>query len=350
MVTILFFLSSGLFLGWSLGANDAANIFGTAVTTKMVRFKTAALIASIFIISGAVISGSGASHTLGRLGSINALPGAFTVAFSAGVTVFLMTSLKLPVSTSQAIVGAIIGWNVFSGFRTDFSVLSKIILSWVLSPVIAAGFAILLSIGARYFLKKTRIHLLKIDSLTRTGLITVGAFGAYSLGANNIANVMGVFVSVSPFRDISIFGFISLNDYQQLFFLGAVAIAVGVFTYSRKVMNTVGSDIFKMSPVDALVIVLSGSLVLFVFASSSLKAFLISMGLPSFPLVPVSSSQAIVGAVLGIAIAKGGKNINFGIIGKISMGWVSTPIISGIITYVLLFFMQNVFLQQVFLK
>ena len=34
------FLSSGLFLGWSLGANDAANIFGTAVGTKMVRFRT----------------------------------------------------------------------------------------------------------------------------------------------------------------------------------------------------------------------------------------------------------------------------------------------------------------------
>lgn len=52
------FLSSGLFLGWSLGANDAANIFGTAVGTKMVRFRTAALISSIFIILGAVFTGA----------------------------------------------------------------------------------------------------------------------------------------------------------------------------------------------------------------------------------------------------------------------------------------------------
>jgi PiT family inorganic phosphate transporter len=64
MIQILFFLSSGLFLGWSLGANDAANIFGTAVGTKMIRFRTAAIICSIFIILGAVISGAGASHTL----------------------------------------------------------------------------------------------------------------------------------------------------------------------------------------------------------------------------------------------------------------------------------------------
>ena len=58
------FLSSGLFLGWSLGANDAANVFGTAVGTKMIRFKTAATIASTFIILGAVFGGAGASQTL----------------------------------------------------------------------------------------------------------------------------------------------------------------------------------------------------------------------------------------------------------------------------------------------
>ena len=55
------FLSSGLFLGWSLGANDAANIFGTAVGTKMVRFRTAAIIASVFVIIGAVFAGGGAA-------------------------------------------------------------------------------------------------------------------------------------------------------------------------------------------------------------------------------------------------------------------------------------------------
>ena len=107
----LFFLSSGLFLGWSLGANDAANIFGSAVGSEMVKFSVAVIVASIFVILGAVLQGAGASHTLGKLGSVNAIGGAFTVALCAGVTVFWMTRLKLPVSTSQAIIGAIIGWN-----------------------------------------------------------------------------------------------------------------------------------------------------------------------------------------------------------------------------------------------
>ena len=64
-ITVLIFLTSGLFLGWSLGANDAANVFGTAVASRMIQFTTAAIICSIFLILGAVISGAGAAHGLG---------------------------------------------------------------------------------------------------------------------------------------------------------------------------------------------------------------------------------------------------------------------------------------------
>ena len=51
-LTIILFLFGGLFLGWSLGANDAANVFGTAVGTRMISFKTAALVCSIFVVLG----------------------------------------------------------------------------------------------------------------------------------------------------------------------------------------------------------------------------------------------------------------------------------------------------------
>ena len=70
---IFFFLTSGLFLGWSLGANDAANIFGSAVGSRMISFIKAAVIASVFLIIGAVFQGAGAAETLGRLGAVNAI-------------------------------------------------------------------------------------------------------------------------------------------------------------------------------------------------------------------------------------------------------------------------------------
>jgi len=179
------------------------------------------------------------------------------------------------------------------------------------------------------------------------GLILAGAFGSYSLGANNIANVMGVFVPSSPFKDLSFNG-ITFTSTQQLFFIGALAIGVGIFTYSRRVMSTVGSEIFHLSPISAFIVVLASSTVLFLFASQELKNWLIQNNLPSLPLVPVSSSQAVVGAVLGIGLAKGGRNIRFAVLGRISMGWVSTPIGAGVLSYLLLFVMNNLFLLEVF--
>jgi len=347
MFQLFFLLSSGLFLGWSLGANDAANIFGTAVGTKMIQFRTAAIVGSIFVILGAVISGAGATETLGKLGAVNALPGAFTVALAAALTVLWMTRLKLPVSTSQSIVGAIIGWNLYANFPTDYSSLTKIVTTWVLCPLLSALFAFIFFFLFRFGVSRMRCSIIRLDAYTRLALIVVGAFGAYSLGANNIANVMGVFVSISPFETTEILSF-SFSSAQKLFLLGGLAIAAGIITYSHKVMETVGSNLYKLSPVAALVVVLASSAVLFLFASESLEFWLASRGLPTFPLVPVSSSQAVVGAVIGIGLAKGGRNINFGVLGRISIGWVTTPITSGLIAYILLFVVQNLFLMPVY--
>ena len=345
---IWFFLISGLFLGWSLGANNAANIFGTAVGTKMVRFRTVALVAGIFVILGAVIDGAGAAHTLGELGAVNAMAGSFTVALAAGAAVAWMTKFGLPVSTSQSIVGAIIGWNLFTASPTDLNSLTKIVGTWIICPVLSAIFAIILFKITKFFLDRAKVHLLELDAYNRIGLILVGAFAAYSIGANNIANVMGVFVPASPFGDIHLLGFLHLNGTQQLFFWGALAIAIGIYTYSYKVMATVGNQIFHLSPIAALVVVLSESLVLFIFASEGLGKWLISHGLPSIPLVPVSSSQAVVGGVIGIGIVKSrGKGINFNIVWKIASGWVTTPIVAAVLSFVFLFFVQNVFQQQV---
>ncbi|MFP6729914.1 MAG: anion permease [Alphaproteobacteria bacterium] len=346
-VAVLVFLSSGLFLGWSLGANDAANVFGTAVGSGMVRFATAAIICSVFVILGAVISGAGAAHTLGKLGAVNAIPGAFMVAFAAALTVYAMTKAGLPVSTTQAIVGSIVGWNLFTGSLTGGSTLVTLVATWIICPVLAAVIAAALFKAIFLWLRRAEINIFRLDAYTRTGLILAGAFGAYSLGANNIANVMGVFVPVSPFTAFSIGDLFTVSSAQQLFLLGSVAIAVGVFTYSKKVMMTVGSSLMSLSPIAAFVVVVSHSIVLFLFASQGLEHFLANLGLPTIPLVPVSSSQAVIGAVVGIGLLKGGRGIRGRVLGSIAAGWVVTPLIAGVLCFVALFFLQNVFNQQV---
>ncbi len=343
---ILFYLSSGLFLGWSLGANDAANIFGTAVGSRMVRFKKAAVIASIFVIIGAVVQGAGASETLGKLGNISTLAAAFTVALSAALSVYWMTRMKLPVSTSQAIVGAIIGWNFYTNNPTDIGTLTKIVTTWISGPLLGGVFAILLFMLVKRVQKKVSLHLLYRDAIIRYGLLLVGGFGAYSLGANNIANVMGVFTGSVNLPVIDL-GFATFNSTEQLFFIGGVAIAIGIITYSKRVMETVGNTLMPLTPEAAIVVVLAQSLVLFIFSSQTLSDAFQSIGLPPIPLVPVSSSQIVIGAIIGIGLYKGGKEIKFNILGSISLGWLATPIVAGLVSFFLLFFVNNVFKKDV---
>lgn len=344
------FLSSGLFLGWSLGSNDAANIFGTAVTSRMLRFRTAAILCAVFVVLGAVVSGAGAAHGLGKLGAVNALAGSFTVALSAALTVYTMTKWGLPVSTTQAVVGGIVGWNLFSDSPTDLASLSQIAGTWVASPILGALFAWLLYLALIFLIEHVKPHMLWLDHWTRLGLVLAGVFGAYSLGANNIGNVMGVFVDSSPLQDIQIGDLFALSGPQRLFLWGGLAIAVGVF-FSLPVMATIGKGIVPIGPLGGWVVVVSQALVLFIFSSSSLQKFVMDLGLPPIPLVPVSSSQAVVGAVCGIALARGIKGlrqIRWWEVAKIALGWVSTPISAALICFVLLFIVQNVFEQQVF--
>jgi len=343
---ILFYLSSGLFLGWSLGANDAANVFGTAVGSGMIKFRKAAIIASIFVILGAVLQGAGASETLGKLGSVSTLAAAFTVALAAALSVFWMTRMELPVSTSQAIVGAIIGWNFYTGNPTDFDTLVKIVTTWIAGPVLGGIFAVLLFMLMKYILKRSSIHLLYRDAFIRISLVVIGAFGAYSLGANNIANVMGVFTNAIHLPSINL-GFVEINSTEQLFFIGGLAIAVGVITYSQHVMKTIGNTLMPLSPEAAIVVVLAQALVLFIFSSQSLSDAVQSIGLPAIPLVPVSSTQVVIGSIIGIGIYKGGKEIKYNILGSISLGWIATPVVAGVVAFFMLFFVNNVFKQDV---
>lgn len=346
-LTFLLYLSSGLFLGWSVGASEASN-FGTAVATKMIKFRTAAIIASVCVIIGAVYAGSGTSHTLGTLGNITSLAGAFMVALSAALTSSWMVKLAIPVSTSQAIIGAIVGWNMFAGRTTDITVLSKIISAWFLGPFFSGIFAIILYALLKVTFLHWNLHILRKDYLTRIALILAGAFGSYALGANNIANVMGVFVKSSPLHQINFPLGISLNQSQVLFLLGSIAIAIGICTYSHKIINTIGNTIMKLSPLMAWVVVMANSIVLFVFSSTELHNLLTSWHLPAFPLVPISATQALIGAVIGLGVAKGGRDINWSIVGKIVISFIVTPISSAIICYISLFFLQNVFQQVVY--
>jgi len=297
---------SSIFLGWTLGGNDAANIFGTGVAAKIIRFRTAIVLTSVFVIVGAWAEGAKCFYTVGGLTRLTP-QSAFYAALAAGITMFVLTFLALPSSTSQAIIGAILGAGLVSG-APEFPMLLKITVCWVLTPVggILFSFALYHFIG--YFITRYAISPQKRSFVIFWSLIVAGCLGAYALGANNVANVTGVYVStglLSPFEGLLI---------------GGLSIAGGVATYSKKVMMTVGKKITPLDEYSALIAQLSGAITVEIFTQVG---------------VPVSSSQAIVGGVAGVGLVKGAKTVSARTLLEIAIGWISTPISAGIISYVL---------------
>ncbi len=345
-VVTFFFLSSGLFLGWTLGANNMSSVFGTAIGTKMISFKIAAIIACIFVVLGSVCSGSGVATTLESLGQINTLAGAFVTALAASVTILIMTKARIPISITQAMVGSIVGWSLYSKASLNVELLGQIIMAWFLSPFLAMLVAFLMMFAVKCYLKARPIPLLYRDAYTRTGLLIAGALSAYSLGANNIGNIMAPFMRSISLPSLMIGGNVILSSAQQLFFLGSLAICIGIFTFSKRVVQTVGQDMFKMSPIEAFIIVSSHAFVLFLFSSVSLNRFFDNLNI-SFPLVPLSSVGAIIGGVVGVSLTKKGQGLKLYALYRVMRAWVWTPIFSAIVCFLALFFMENVFGQKV---
>jgi PiT family inorganic phosphate transporter len=294
-------LSAGLLMGWSLGANDAANLFGPIVECGAVRFRVAAVLSFLLIVVGAIAIGSRGFVAYEAIAT-QTVVSSFLVMLAAGLTVTMMTLFGLPVSSTQAVVGAIVGAALVSG-SASFGPLIKILVSWVLTPLGGLIAAYLPYRLLSRFPGALPTKLIARAGILRVGMILVMCYSAFSLGANNVANVTGVYVGAGLLQPL----IASL--------LGAMAIGVGIVTFSHRVIKTVGSRLVELDPTTAMIVVFAEAVTLNVYALIG---------------VPVSASQAVVGAVVGIGLVKGVKTIDAKVLARVLFGWVGTPTLSGL--------------------
>ncbi|OFT43062.1 phosphate permease [Arthrobacter sp. HMSC06H05] len=149
VLTILF----GLFMAFNIGGNDVANSFGTSVGAGTLTMKQALIIAAIFEVSGAVLAGGEVTETVRSgivdLNAIDLAPMDFvfimmSALFGAAIWLLVASRMGWPVSTTHSIVGGIVGAALALGFATgtggfemvQWSEIGKIVLSWVLSPLL----------------------------------------------------------------------------------------------------------------------------------------------------------------------------------------------------------------------
>lgn len=356
MIYLLLF--AGLFMGWSLGTNDAANAFGTAVATRVIKYRTAVIIIAVLVIVGAFTSGEKNIGKVAELATSNKVLATESEVYAAieedeedklrlrsaikaaiiftcaGITVFVMSWLQFPVSANQSITGAIIGWGLFHANYADPAVLAvnlpqigKFASTWVLNPLGAGVISFLLVKFFNRFFTKKLLSFGGYDRIIKAGYLLAGAFASYSIGMNSSANVTALYFD-SAYAQTGVAANL-LTDPRLTATIGGIAIAVGVLTFSKRVMMTVGSNIASISQLDGFLVIIGMALTVVIMGNW--------MG------IPVSTSQAVVGAVIGAGLVKGVDNIHFSILKRIALAWVSSPTVAGVLTYLVAVVTQGYF-------
>ncbi len=168
--SVFFYISivAGALMAFSMGANDAANAMASAVGAKALNVRQAVIIAGLMNFIGSVFLGAGVTMTIVRkVVDADAIHdpkiltlGFFAALLTAGVWILISTLTGFPVSSTHAIMGAMVGFGLLQG-GVEVVYWHKLIfvaLSWVVSPILGALIAAAMYLFIRTFiLKRARV-------------------------------------------------------------------------------------------------------------------------------------------------------------------------------------------------
>ena len=378
----------GLYMAWGIGANDVANAMATSVGSKALTIRQAILVAAVFEFLGAVLAGGEVTSTIRRgivdtslmaddprllvLGMLAAL-------LAAGTWLMVASRKGWPVSTTHSIVGAIVGFTV-AGIgvgAVQWGKVGTIVMSWVVSPVLAGviAFSIFMTVqllilrhenplerARRYVpiyiffaaFSMTLVTILK--GLTHVGLdisatnsyllataiavsvAIIGAIGirriksdrkaekehhfatvgvlmvvtacsmAFAHGSNDVANAIGPLAAVISVASTGVVGGESAIPPWVLL-IGGTGIVIGLATYGRHVIATVGQKITHLTPSRGFAAELAAAATIIIASGTG---------------IPISTTHTLVGAVLGVGMARGIEAIDLRVVGQVFISWIVT--------------------------
>ena len=393
-----------LYMAWAIGANDVANAMGTSVGSGALTVWGAILVAAIFEFAGAFFAGGQVTDTV-RKGMLDVslvdrdqlIYGMLGSLAAAGTLLVGATRFGLPVSTTHAIVGAIVGFGVVSVGPevVNWGKIGQIVLSWLTSPLIAGVFAFVIfqitrakvldtkdpvaqirKLGPIFFflvffiiglvtlfkgLKPLKLNLELTEALM--GSILLGFIGAgvgvffirrvelgpedpkhrfsrvekifvvlqiltacaiaFAHGSNDVANAIGPLAAISSaISGADLGGKASVSPWMLA--IGGIGIVFGLATWGYRVMETVGKRITELTPSRGFAAQLAAATTIVVASRLG---------------IPVSTTHTLVGAVLGVGLARGISALDMRVVGKIIASWVATlPIAAGLSMFFYFFF------------
>ena len=397
----------GFFMAWGVGANDVANAMGTSVGSRALTIKQAILIAMVFEFLGAYLAGGSVTQTIrsgivdsSMIGPEQMIFGMMAALLAAGTWLLIASIKGWPVSTTHSIIGAVIGFAAVgvSVESVHWGGVVPIVSSWIISPLLAGSISFMIFVtvhklildtdnpfanAKRYIpiymfavgfiialmtltkgLKHVGLDLNNVESfglslLSGTVVTVLGValmsrikeeqddsrhlqgvervfailmiFTACSMafahGSNDVANAVGPLAAIV--------GVLQSGTIQPqstvpgwVLLLGALGIVVGLITYGYRVIATIGKHITELTPSRGFAAEL---------AAASTVVGASGLGLP------VSTTHTLVGAILGVGMARGIAALNLRVIGTIFTSWVVTLPAGAILSIIYFLIFQAIF-------
>ena len=400
---LVFAIAACIYMACNIGANDVANAMGTSVGSGSLTFKQAILIAAVAEFAGAYLVGGHVSDTIrkGMLDPtifagdpIHLVYGMIGALVASAVWLNLASYLGWPVSTTHSIVGAVVGFGVMAGGldAVSWSKVGKVVMSWVISPVMGGLCSFILFRFITYQIFSRRNPLLYAKRLLPYLVFMVCVILANAMfykGLKNLhldlsfvqAMVYAILVGVAGFflskvivkkvpdvpkREIhkQLDSTEKIFKYLQILTAFYIAFAHG----SNDVANAVGPlaavvAILKNGTVQmkvdmpSWILAMGGACIVFglliwgrrvmetignkITEITPSRGFCATFGAATIVLVcskmglPVSTTHTLVGSVIGVGFARGLPTLNLGIIQEIVISWLATVPFTAVLSAIL---------------
>ncbi|NTW39301.1 MAG: inorganic phosphate transporter [Cellulomonadaceae bacterium] len=293
------------------GFHDAANAIATSVSTRALTPRVALIMAASCNLLGAML-GTEIAHTIGSgiidIGEIEPHRGLIMVlAAVIGAIVWnLITWWKgMPSSSSHALIGALTGVGIAAGVTVHWGViLDKVVIPMVISPLVGFSLAFVLMIALLWLVRNANPH--KVTRRFRIAQTASAAAMALGHGLQDAQKTMGVIVLAL------VAGGFQTGDTIPLWVKLAAATAISLGTYSGgwRIMRTLGRKVIELDPARG-------------FVAESVAASVLYTTAFAFQ-APISTTQTITSAIMGVGATKRLSAVRWGVAGNIAIAWVLT--------------------------
>jgi len=343
----LLYLFSGLAIGFLIGFHDITAIFSAVLNGKKKRLNVSFFLVIIAVFFGVMLNREGTSIFIAELARVNQLKVGAVILWVALITAWVLRKKFEIISITHTVVGAIFGWLLFLGTGFPINKFLYIIVIWLLTPILGFLFASWYLSLSNSIIRRSKMHIFKIDRLFQSLTLIALFIAAFSLGANNSANITGVYLLVISKLNVQIINW-RLPAEIILFFLAALSIISGFVVSVFYKKTSAIKHFFDLAPAANFSVLLAYTTVFFLFSSRGLQFFLNYIGIQGFELVPISTFHVLTAGLVGISYKKGYSIYKKEAFTKLSLASILAPVISGLATFIILLVIQFIVGKNVF--